>query len=258
MNHKFQKIIEQAKREGWLQLYIHVEKLSFILEGIFDLENLEMLVVTNSDSGMVYGARTEDMHFIGANENIFADYKTFLSPEMKEIFRLKTIGKAKIHTLDIPLEKIPQKIEEIKSLRTLVILVKPGKNHVTTLSANIGKLAKLEHFSLTDGKITKLPLEIVKLHRLRDLDLRGNPLPIPPEILQKVDLPGVILDYYFTHLHVPKKSLNELKLIIIGQGSVGKTSLVQQILLGTFDQNQTKTEGISINQWALVESQSEI
>ncbi|MBK9927008.1 MAG: TIR domain-containing protein [Anaerolineales bacterium] len=43
----------------------------------------------------------------------------------------------------------------------------------------------------------------------------------------------------------------EAKCLIIGQGSVGKTSLVQQILHGTFDQNQTKTEGISINQWTV-------
>ncbi|MGA7194181.1 MAG: COR domain-containing protein [Anaerolineales bacterium] len=50
--------------------------------------------------------------------------------------------------------------------------------------------------------------------------------------------------------------LNEAKVLVIGQPVVGKTSIVQQILFGTFDENQTKTEGISINQW-IVTSQSE-
>ena len=43
--------------------------------------------------------------------------------------------------------------------------------------------------------------------------------------------------------------LNESKMLVVGQGSVGKTSIVQQILSGTFNQNQLKTEGIAVNQW---------
>ena len=51
------------------------------------------------------------------------------------------------------------------------------------------------------------------------------------------------------------KRLNEAKMLIVGQGAVGKTSLVQQILHSTFDPRQTKTEGISINQWQVEGSQ---
>lgn len=43
--------------------------------------------------------------------------------------------------------------------------------------------------------------------------------------------------------------LGEAKILVVGQGSVGKTSLIRQILHGTFDPSQSKTEGISINQW---------
>ncbi|MBL0348657.1 MAG: hypothetical protein IPP54_26045 [Anaerolineales bacterium] len=35
----------------------------------------------------------------------------------------------------------------------------------------------------------------------------------------------------------------------MGQGSVGKTSLIQRILYDAFNQEQTKTEGISIDHW---------
>ena len=53
------------------------------------------------------------------------------------------------------------------------------------------------------------------------------------------------------------RPLLEVKILVVGQGSVGKTSLVQQILHGTFDPNQTKTEGISINQWQIEGSRTE-
>jgi hypothetical protein len=79
------------------------------------------------------------------------------------------------------------------------------------------------------------------------LDLRDNPLSIPPEILEKLN-PRSIIDYYFDHV---KKPLNEIKLLFVGQGSVGKTSLIQKVLYNIFDNNQVKTEGISINQWII-------
>ncbi len=44
--------------------------------------------------------------------------------------------------------------------------------------------------------------------------------------------------------------INEIKLNVVGQGSVGKTSLIQKVVHNTFDSDQQiKTEGISISQW---------
>jgi internalin A len=92
-----------------------------------------------------------------------------------------------------------------------------------------------------------LPEEIRGLNNLRELDLRGNPLQIPPEIINITDNPPIIFEYYFA-VSKKRRKLNELKLIIVGQGSVGKTSLVNQVLYGLFEY-QGKTEGISITQW---------
>jgi internalin A len=102
-----------------------------------------------------------------------------------------------------------------------------------------------------------LPKSILALKDLEILNLQINKLNIPPEILEKTYEPQVILNYYISVTEQKRQSINEIKLLIVGQGSVGKTSLVQQILRGTFNQDQTKTEGISINQWS-VDSQSEI
>jgi len=111
------------------------------------------------------------------------------------------------------------------------------------------------------------------LKNLTELHLLNNPLPIPPEILGKPENPNAILATYFgssfkTSIQdnaivpieekadtVNRLPLHEAKTLLVGQGSVGKTSLVQQILRGTFDPNQAKTDGISINQWQVDDNQ---
>ena len=138
--------------------------------------------------------------------------------------------------------------------------------NLNELPPDIGKLGSLETLILNNNILSRLPEEMLNLKDLRVLELSQNKLPIPPEILEKVDEPQKILSYYFSIGTIDLspgivtnearganiiigKPLNEIKLLTVGQGSVGKTSLVQQILHGTFDPNQTKTEGISINLW---------
>jgi internalin A len=62
--------------------------------------------------------------------------------------------------------------------------------------------------------------------------------------------PSAILDYYFRARGGEKQSLNEAKLILVGRGSVGKTSIINRLILGTFE-DAKKTEGIRITEWPL-------
>ncbi|MBI3169908.1 MAG: GTP-binding protein [Chloroflexi bacterium] len=152
--------------------------------------------------------------------------------------RIRDAAKTNAKNLDLSwlyLSELPSEIGQLKNLKTLRIL-----NRMDTSEG---------------ARLSSLPREIRQLSNLIELDLRGNSLPIPPEILNKTDQPQAIINYYFTIVAQPKYALNEIKLLMVGQGSVGKTSLVQQILYRNFDQNQTKTQGISINQWQLDDRQ---
>lgn len=119
---------------------------------------------------------------------------------------------------------------------------------ISEVSLAIFKLKNLIFLDLSKNWLLSLPNEFQELRALKVLDLRGNTLDIPPEILASLNNPSTIINAYFDRL---KRQLLESKILFVGQGFVGKTSLVQQILHGTFDQNQAKTEGISINQWSV-------
>ncbi|MBE0670045.1 MAG: GTP-binding protein [Anaerolineales bacterium] len=89
---------------------------------------------------------------------------------------------------------------------------------------------------------------------LFDVILGKKELNIPPEIINQIDKKNVIRKFLSTIMSEQgKRGINEVKILILGQGSVGKTSIIQKILLDTFDLIQTKTDGISINQWQVVD-----
>ena len=62
--------------------------------------------------------------------------------------------------------------------------------------------------------------------------------------------PQDILEYLF-RIQKQAQPLNEAKLIFVGFGAVGKTSLVNRLVHQTFKVGETKTEGIQITDWPL-------
>jgi len=66
-----------------------------------------------------------------------------------------------------------------------------------------------------------------------------------PEEIADQGMPAV-LEYSKVKAKGIKQVLNEAKILFVGQGAVGKTSLVNRLLDNTFNPNETKTEGIDI------------
>ncbi len=61
---------------------------------------------------------------------------------------------------------------------------------------------------------------------------------------------SVILDYYF-RLQYEQHPLNEAKMLLVGQGGVGKTSLVNRLVANTYREVEIKTEGIAVRRWVV-------
>jgi len=178
------------------------------------------------------------------------------------------------------LQSLPDSIGGLVSLQNLNLM----GNELTTLPGSIGRLRKLGSLDLMDNALTSLPESIGNLSGLVRLDLAENDLEQLPESIRqltalgelqlhentRLDLPEEvlgpswntikpgenwakpeeILDYYF-RTRGGKRPLNEAKLILVGRGKVGKTSLVNRLVHGRFDLGEEKTEGIQITEWQL-------
>jgi len=160
------------------------------------------------------------------------------------------------------LSMLPEAIGRLAHLQHLDL----GGNQLTTLPESIGALSQLRVLDLTNGMLKSLPESIRKLSSLQELYLHEQPyLGLPPEILGPTwnevhglhhrsfpASPANILDYYFRlQRKGAARPLNEAKMILVGRGGVGKTSLVNRLVHGRYNPKETKTDGIFITPWPL-------
>ncbi len=152
------------------------------------------------------------------------------------------------------LQEVPPALKKLRHLEQLWL----NNNQLKEIPATLGKLKCLYFLSLNNNQLKKMSAALGECKKLWFLSLQGNPdLNFPAEILgatweevlegssfETSFNPTETLDYYFRS----KRPLLEAKLILVGRGAVGKTSLVNRLVHGTFDQVK-KTEGIKITRW---------
>ncbi len=104
---------------------------------------------------------------------------------------------------------------------------------------------------LGNNHLKELPIETIDLKNLKFLDLSNNELSIPFEFLNSQKDPDSIFSYYKRLQVELRKPLNEAKMILVGQGGVGKSSLAHRLIKDDFDPHKNKTEGIDIQSWKI-------
>ena len=179
---------------------------------------------------------------------------TALPVEIGQLVNLKTLGLDFNH-----LSALPAEIGQLVNLQILNLF----ENRLTALPAEIGQLADLKALYVFRNKLTTLPDSLRKLEKLEVLLLQHNyELKIPAEVLGEITPgprraadPRSILDYYF-RTREGARPLNEAKLILVGRGGVGKTTLITRLTTGKFSRPK-KTEGIIIKEWQVPLSRKE-
>lgn len=147
---------------------------------------------------------------------------------------------------------LPPSVGSLTELRELDV----SHNQLVSLPAEIGRLQKLHNLILNNNRLELLPEAIAKLC-LNRLVIAENPVAgtVPPEL--QASTPQQLLRYYFHMRHTQvalrkerrARSLNEAKILVVGEPGVGKTMLVEWLTQGTSRQNSEWTRGIQIVPW---------
>lgn len=120
-------------------------------------------------------------------------------------------------------------------------------NHIVEIDENIGFLQNLTTIYLNRNKLNSLPSTFSELSSLKVLALNGNQLTIPYEIVNG-SIAG--LKNYLASLKEGQVfTLCEAKLLVVGEGDVGKTRLCHALLSGVEDEPLSSTKGIEISKW---------
>jgi len=139
------------------------------------------------------------------------------------------------------LTSFPLEITELSNLTNLYL----WENQLTDLPPEISKLTNLSVLNLRDSQLKSVPPEITKLTSLTSLFLHGNQLPIPPETLE--DSGGVKAIFAAIAGLKSGERLNEAKMLVVGDGKVGKSSVVARLIYDTYDPKKETTLGVEIN-----------
>ncbi|MDO9300285.1 MAG: COR domain-containing protein [Anaerolineales bacterium] len=121
-----------------------------------------------------------------------------------------------------PLSSFPSVIRDWKTVKFI-----GAKNcNINNLPNWIGELTQLTNLYLNGNKLTDLPPSLAQLEHLTELKLDGNPLNPALQSAYDAGIPE-----FMAYLRSLKDSepLYEAKLVLVGEGNVGKTTLLKAL-----------------------------
>ncbi len=137
--------------------------------------------------------------------------------------------------------EIPEAIANLTQLKTLDL----SFNQIAKIPASLASLTQLQRLSLSSNQITEIPEAIASLlNHLQYLDLSANPLNPDLAAAYREGIEAVM--QYLKAKAEASITLNEAKLILIGEGEVGKTCLLGALRGDDWVEGRPTTHGIEI------------
>ena len=261
--------IEAARIEGATELDLTNLGLTELPEEIGQLVNLEVL-----NLGYEYGKDgetnqlTELPKWLGnltqlQRLDLYFNQLTTLPDS------LRNLGKLEILTLSSnQFSSFPSIITHLQNLEEIYLI----ENDIKQLPDRISGLTRLRKLFLGGSQISPnafyageeehgnrletLPYGIAELDRVVELNLDGNPLNSELAAAYQQGLEGI--QAYLRALAEGKVLLNEAKLILVGEGEVGKTCLLGALRGDTWVEGRPTTHGIEIKPVTVTEDNTDI
>ncbi|KAK5576072.1 hypothetical protein RB653_007210 [Dictyostelium firmibasis] len=143
---------------------------------------------------------------------------------------------------------LPNEISQLSKLMVLNVC----KNKLDSLPASIGQLSQLVSLNLNNNsQLVSLRPTMGLLSNLTELKLEGTRLKTPPPEIVSLGLKSILL--YLKDLIKGQEQCYKMKLMIVGQENVGKTTLLKTLKekkkKATPGGPNISTDGIAIDQW---------
>ena len=233
---KLLKLINRAARDGQRKLDLRNRRLTKLPPEIGKLTGLTDLDLGSNELTELPPeiGKLTNLTDLGLSNNRLAS----LLPEIGKLTNLTFLN-----LRSNQLKSLPPEIGKLTNLTDLGL----SNNRLASLLPEIGKLTNLAFLNLRSNQLKSLLPEIAELTNLRTLDLTNNPLKEPPLEIAKQGIEAI--REYFKSLEGERRPLNEVKVLLVGDGGAGKTSLVKRIREGKFNKNEPQTHGINIHDW---------
>lgn len=168
--------------------------------------------------------------------------------EIQSIVKAITIGKnTELNLSGKGLSSIPVEFNKLSTLK----IINLSYNNLRTFPQIIKNNKTIEFLDLSYNDIEFIPDWLLELDNIEKINLRGNSFQNVPEEIWDKDPKEIFHLLSILQENYESKPLNECKMIVLGSGGVGKTSLINMLLYGTFNPSQQKTDGIQIKPWKL-------
>jgi internalin A len=196
-------------------------------------------------------------------EKRIAEWKTGNSPRME-----KSGSRRYLDLSRLGLRAVPESLRDIPDLEMVAL----AYNEISELPEWMGELSaeiidlignkiralpesiassKADYWLLDSNELEELPESLRNASHVPTLLLRRNPaLQIPESILGSAAVEEIVA-YYFESRGEQGRPLLELKLLLIGRGKAGKTTLVKQLAGEKPSSRESETHSIAIRELTL-------
>ena len=287
-NNQLSEIPQHIAQLQQLQvLYLSNNQLSEIPQHIAQLQQLQFLSLTGNQLSEIpqHIAQLQQLQFLSLTGNQLSEIPQHIA-QLQQLQFLSLTGNqlseipqhiAQLQQLQFlsltgnQLSEIPQHIAQLQQLQVLDL----SNNQLSEIPQHIAQLQQLQVLSLSNNQLSEIPQHIAQLQQLQvlyldnnqlsivkgwladmpsllDLRLAKNPIEnIPNEVFDKSGNRLSTLKEYFDSLREDSQRLFEAKVLIVGEGGVGKTSLrlkLEDVGYLAAEGKTDSTEGIVISQ----------
>src|SRR6266568_259925 len=243
--------------------------LSQLPPELWQLTSLQELSLENNQLSQL----PPEIGLLTGLQELALDYNPLsqLPPELWQLTNLQ-----KLWLGDMQLSQLPSEIGQLSTLQQLDV----DHNQLSQLPSELWQLTNLQKLWLNDNQLDELPPEIMQLTNLQELYLSNTKLKrLPTEIgqltglqtLNVADIPTLqtpppeivargtadILSF-LRELQESSIIRYESKLLLVGEGGTGKSSLLRALRNDTFDSNLSTTHGIEVDRLQLSSPHHEI